>query len=159
MTHRSIGHLPASQFVKNQEGVGVPPHELVYSMRCVWEASNAGAVWGKYARSNPNDSDMTIRYAHLVVSCYVETFQVNKKVLFPDSPTLFRTFNYPRYSNNKRLRVAHKSGQKSIRRKTSSISTYTNLYFVKVLIKPFLYTMCVHDSPARPIILCFRFSQ
>jgi hypothetical protein len=102
---------------------------------------------------------MSIWGAHLVISCYVETFQVNKKILFPDSPTLFRTFNYPRDANNERLRLAHESAQKSIRRTKLSISAFTNLYFVRVLIKPFLYTICVQDCPARPIILWFQFSQ
>ena len=112
-----------------------------------------------YLRSNPKDSNMTIWYAHLVVSRYIKTVQVNQKILFPDSPTLFRTFNYPGYADNKRLRVAHKSAQNSIRRTSYSISMSTNLYFVRVLIKPFLYTICVQDCPARPIILWFQFNQ
>ena len=33
------------------------------------------------------------------------------------------------------------------------IRVCTHLYFVRVLIKPFLYTMCVQDCPARPMIL------
>ena len=56
--------------------------------------------------------------AHLVISGYVETFQVDEKILFPDSPALLGTFDYPRNANNKRLRLAHESAQKSLIRKT-----------------------------------------
>jgi hypothetical protein len=61
---------------------------------------------------------MTIAPAYFVVSRYVETLQVDKKAILRNSPTLFSTFNYPGYSDNKRLRLAHESTQKTISRRT-----------------------------------------
>lgn len=101
----------------------MPPYELVCPMRCVWEALNAGAVWGKYARANSKDSDMTMCYAHLV-SCYVDTFQIDEKILFSDSPALFGTFDYPGNANNKGFWLAHEPIQKRIRSKTVNNDLY-----------------------------------
>lgn len=42
---------------------------------------------------------------------------------------------------------------------TNNTRVNTHLYFVRVLIKPFLYTMCVQDCPARPMILRSRMGQ
>jgi hypothetical protein len=84
-------------------------------MRYVWEASNAAAVWGKPVKKNP--SDVAISYTHFVVPRYIETFQVDEKILFPNSPALFCALNHPGDANNKRLRLAHKSAQKNIWRK------------------------------------------
>jgi hypothetical protein len=58
------------------------------------------------------------RIAHLVGSGYVETFKVDEKVLLPDSPALFSTFDYPRDTNNKGLWLAHESAKKGWKLKT-----------------------------------------
>jgi hypothetical protein len=64
-----------------------PSYEFANSMRYVWEASNAAAVWGKYLSSRTH-LDVAISYTHFVVPCYIETFQVDEKILFPNSPAL-----------------------------------------------------------------------
>jgi hypothetical protein len=61
---------------------------------------------------------MTIAYTYFVIPRYIETFQVNEKVILLNSPTLFSTFDYPGDANNKRLRVAHESAQQTVRRRT-----------------------------------------
>ena len=53
MIHPLIGHLPTSQLGWDQVGMGVPSYELVFSMRCVWEALNVDAVWGMHVKVDP----------------------------------------------------------------------------------------------------------
>lgn len=71
---------------------------------------------------------MTIQ-AYLVVSCHVDTFQVDKKILFPNSSTLFGTFNYPGDPNNKRFWFAHEPAKRALgvqHSRYSEIHTYTS---------------------------------
>jgi hypothetical protein len=35
--------------------MGVPSYELVYSMRGVWGALSADAVWGEYDKAHPKE--------------------------------------------------------------------------------------------------------
>lgn len=61
---------------------------------------------------------------HLVVSCYVDTFQVNEEILLPDSLTLFGTFNYPGDANNNRFRFAHESAKRALGVHTADTRRY-----------------------------------
>lgn len=61
---------------------------------------------------------MMILYAYFVISRYIETFQVDEKIILLNSPTLFSTFDDPGDANNKRLRLAHESAQKTVRHRT-----------------------------------------